>query len=236
MHFPFCKRKCYYCDFNSYSGIDQLMPEYGQSLIAELKRFLPERRMIRSVYFGGGTPSYFPAQLLIKILQFIKENFFIGEAAEVTIEVNPGTTGFEGLSLFHEAGFNRLSLGLQASQDELLAAIGRIHNWRDFLTIYQQAGKVGFTNIGLDLICGLPGQSVKAWQESLQKVVSLNPEHISAYALQLENGTPLDGMVADGLLTLPTEDEVVHMMRITMDFLRENGYEHYEISNFARPG
>ncbi len=212
------------------------MPEYAESLILEIGEFLPEHRVIRSVYFGGGTPSYFPVPLLVNLLQYLKENFLINPATEITIEANPGTVNAGDLILLYEAGFNRLSLGLQAAQNELLAAIGRIHNWSDFLSIYKQAREIGFSNIGVDLICGLPGQSIEAWQESLQKVVFLEPEHISAYALQLESETPLAKMVAQASMTLPAEEEVVNMLQMAMDYLRKNGYEHYEISNYARPG
>jgi oxygen-independent coproporphyrinogen-3 oxidase len=212
------------------------MPGYKDALILEMKHFLPQKPIIQSVYFGGGTPSYFPPELLISLLQFIREHFFINTATEVTMEANPGTLGFEALMLLHDAGFNRLSLGLQATQDDLLKNIGRIHSWQDFLNIYQQAREIGFHNIGVDLICGLPGQSIAAWQETLRKVAALNPEHISAYALQLEPRTPLAKLVADGSLKLPAEDEVVTMILMTMNYLRENGYEHYEISNYARPG
>jgi oxygen-independent coproporphyrinogen-3 oxidase len=179
LHFPFCKRKCSYCDFNSFSGLDELIPDYIEALISEMNLFLPEQRLIRSVYFGGGTPSYLPSKSLIYLLQFIKEHFFVNTQTEVTIEANPGTIDFEDLILLYEAGFNRLSLGLQATQDDLLRSIGRIHSWQDFLTIYRQAREVGFANIGIDLICGLPGQSTLAWRETLQKVVELKPEHIS---------------------------------------------------------
>jgi putative oxygen-independent coproporphyrinogen III oxidase len=236
LHFPFCKRKCYYCDFNSYSGIDELIPEYINALISEMKGFRTQQRLIKSVYFGGGTPSCIPAELLINLLAFMKDNFFINPATEVTIEANPGTIDLETLIMLYEAGFNRLSLGLQATQDDLLKAVGRIHSWQEFLTTYEQAREVGFANIGIDLICGLPGQSIGAWQDALLQVVKLNPEHISAYALQLEPQTPLAGMIEDGALQLPVEDEVAAMMQLTMDYLRENGYQHYEISNYARPG
>ncbi len=236
LHFPFCKRKCFYCDFNSYSGIESLMPEYVECLLLEIKKNLPQHRLIRSVYFGGGTPSYFPVQSLVGVLQYLKENFLINRATEITIEANPGTVTAQELILLYAAGFNRLSLGVQAAQDELLVRIGRIHTWPDFLAVFQQAREVGFSNIGIDLMCGLPSQSIEAWRDSLHKVVFLEPEHISAYALQLESNTPLAKMVGDGMLTLPAEEEVVSMLQMSMDYLRKNGYEHYEISNYAKPG
>lgn len=236
MHFPFCKSKCFYCDFNSYAGIEPLMPEYVECLLLEIKKNLPQHRLIRSVYFGGGTPSYFPVQSLVSVLQYLKENFLINRATEITIEANPGTVTAQELILLYEAGFNRLSLGVQAAQDELLGRIGRIHTWQDFLAVFQQAREVGFSNIGIDLMCGLPGQSMEAWRDSLHNVAFLEPEHISAYALQLESNTPLAKMVGDGTLTLPGEEEVVGMLQMSMDYLRKYGYEHYEISNYAKPG
>jgi oxygen-independent coproporphyrinogen III oxidase len=212
------------------------MPEYNEALLAEMKRFLPQERLIKSVYFGGGTPSYFPTELLTNLLHFIKQHFFVAAATEITIEANPGTISANDLILLKEAGFNRLSLGLQAAHDELLKVIGRIHSWQDFLDIFEQAREIGFSNIGVDLIFGLPGQSIAEWQETLRSVVALKPEHISAYGLQLEPETKLAAMVAGGSLELPVEDEVVAMMQLTMDYLRDCDYEHYEISNYARPG
>jgi oxygen-independent coproporphyrinogen III oxidase len=236
LHLPFCKHKCYYCDFNSFSGKDELMPDYADALISEMQSFLPQSPLIKSVYFGGGTPSYFSTELLVHLIQFIKEHFFINAFTEVTIEANPGTVHFKDLIRFHEAGFNRLSLGLQATQDQLLQVIGRIHTWQDFLTSYKQARESGYTNIGVDLIFGLPGQTIEAWQDSLERVTALKPEHISAYGLQLEPRTKLAALVEHGSLKLPSEDDVCAMMQRTMDYLRDNGYEHYEISNFAKPG
>jgi oxygen-independent coproporphyrinogen-3 oxidase len=236
LHLPFCQHKCFYCDFNSFSGLDKLMPDYADALIIEMQSFLPQPRLIKSIYFGGGTPSYFSTELLVRLIQFIKEHFSVNDATEVTIEANPGTVHFEDLIMLHETGFNRLSLGLQATQDLLLQAIGRIHTWQDFLTSFNQARESGFTNIGVDLIFGLPGQTIEAWQDSLQKVTALKPEHISAYGLQLEPHTKLAVLVEQGSLKLPGEDEVCAMMQRTMDYLRDSGYEHYEISNFAKPG
>jgi oxygen-independent coproporphyrinogen-3 oxidase len=211
------------------------MPEYANALVSEMKHFLPQERLIKSVYFGGGTPSYFTPELLSNLIHFIKEHFFVTTTTEMTIEANPGTVNVDNLILLYEAGFNRLSIGLQATQDDLLQVIGRIHSWQDFLTIYEQAREIGFDNIGVDLIFGLPGQSISKWQDTLERVMALRPEHISAYGLQLEPQTRLAELVAEGSLKLPPEDEVVAMMQLTMDFLRESGYEHYEISNYARP-
>jgi oxygen-independent coproporphyrinogen-3 oxidase len=236
LHFPFCKQKCYYCDFNSYSGLDSLIPAYVKALWAEIERYLPQTAPITSVYFGGGTPSCLPAKLLSATLGHLKKHFLITRQTEITIEINPGTAGIEKLLELQDAGFNRLSIGLQASQDELLHTIGRIHNWDDFVTCYQMAREVGFANISVDLIFGLPRQTEVQWRETLQKVVGLNPEHLSAYCLQLESGTMLHSMVEKQMLVLPEEDTVAAMMELTMKYLKAAGYEHYEISNYAKPG
>jgi oxygen-independent coproporphyrinogen-3 oxidase len=236
LHFPFCKQKCYYCDFNSYAGLDALAPEYLKAMRIEIKCYSSQATPITSVYFGGGTPSCLPVEFLTATLDYLKEHFLITPQTEITIEINPGTVDLEKLLKLQNAGFNRLSIGLQASQDELLQTIGRIHNWNDFVTCYQLARDVGFANIGVDLIFGLPTQTYAQWQETLRRVVRLKPEHLSAYGLQLEPGTPLHGMVEQQLLVLPEEDTVAAMMELAMEYLKVAGYEHYEISNYAQPG
>ena len=236
LHFPFCKRKCYYCDFNSASGQEGLIRDYVEALITEMQSYLPQRRHLSSVYYGGGTPSYLPVEELVKVMNYIKAHFLISTQTEITLELNPGTVGVEDLILLKEAGFNRLSIGLQAAQDRLLESIGRIHTWSEFNDVFELAREIGFTNLGVDLIFGLPDQSLADWEETLRKVVALNPEHISAYGLQLESGTKLAELVSDGILKLPTEDEVVAMMRLAMSYLPSQGYEQYEISNYARSG
>lgn len=236
LHFPFCKSKCYYCDFNSYSGQDELIEAYGESILIDLACNLPGDYEISSVYFGGGTPSYFPTELLRKILWQIKEKVSVKKGAEVTLEVNPGTVGLQALSELYQAGFNRLSLGLQATQDCLLQRIGRIHSFQEFVTVFHEARTVGFENLGIDLIFGLPEQTLTQWQESLTEVVKLAPEHISAYGLQLEADTPLAKMVELGSVALPNEAEVVAMMQLAMHYLPAMGYHHYEISNYAKLG
>jgi oxygen-independent coproporphyrinogen-3 oxidase len=236
LHFPFCRQKCYYCDFNSYSGLETLIPDYFRAMRTEIGRYLPQTNPVGSVYFGGGTPSCLPVESLSAILQYLKDEFFIAPHTEITIEANPGTVGIEQLLELKAAGFNRLSLGLQAFQAELLETIGRIHDWDDFAICYHLAREVGFDNIGVDLIFGLPRQTLEQWRESLRQVVALNPEHISAYCLQLEPGTVLYNMVEQKILALPEEETVAAMMEAAMDFLGTSGYEHYEISNYARPG
>lgn len=236
-HFPFCKRKCFYCDFNSFSGFDQIMPAYVNALLAEVQFYLPQpSKIIKSIYFGGGTPSYFPTEYLNQILKFVTTHFLVPKKAEITIEINPGTIDVEGLISLHEAGFNRLSIGLQATQNDLLRKIGRIHTEQEFFDIFELARETGFRNIGVDLIFGLPGQSLRQWQETLQTVVKLDPEHISAYGLQLEPGTILHEQVSKKEARLPSDEETAEMMELTMSYLQESGYEQYEISNYAKPG
>lgn len=237
VHFPFCKKKCDYCDFNSYAGLDSLMSAYTVALIKEIERYLPQSRSVRTIYCGGGTPSYFITEFLIYILNYIREHFFLSrDQIETTLEINPGTINLQSLVELRNAGVNRLSIGLQATQDELLKRIGRIHTWDDFCFTYHLARDVGFNNIGLDLIFGLPGQTLTEWKETLAKVVNLSPNHISAYALQVESGTKLAAKVEAGEFILPSEDEVAAMMAYTMETLPLAGYEHYEISNYAKPG
>jgi oxygen-independent coproporphyrinogen-3 oxidase len=236
-HFPFCKRKCLYCDFTSFSGFDQIMPAYVDALLSEVQFYLPQpSKIIKSIYFGGGTPSYFPVESLTGILKYTTTHFLVPKKAEITIEINPGTIDVEGLINLHEAGFNRLSIGLQAIQNDLLKKIGRIHSAQEFLDIFELARETGFRNIGVDLIFGLPGQTLRQWQDTLQTIVELSPEHISAYGLQLEPGTVLHQQVTRKEMHLPPEETVAEMMEYTMSYLQESGYEQYEISNFAKPG
>lgn len=196
---------------------------------------MPLAQPLGSIYFGGGTPSYLPTKLITGLLGSILEVGGI-KPLEITLEANPATLTAASLAELREAGFNRLSIGLQAAQDDLLASIGRIHGWRDFCVSYELARQAGFDNIGVDLIFGLPGQTTEAWHNTLEMVVGLAPEHISTYALQLEPGTPLGSMVQSGRLSLPDEDSTVAMFQMAMTYLPEHGYDHYEISNYSRPG
>lgn len=213
------------------------MPAYVKALESEVQFYLPQpSKIIKSIYFGGGTPSYFPVESLTRILKFVTTHFLVPKKAEITIEINPGTIDVEGLIHLHDAGFNRLSIGLQAIQNDLLKKIGRIHSAQEFFDIFELARETGFRNIGVDLIFGLPGQTLRQWQDTLQTVIELNPEHISAYSLQLEPGTLLHQQVTRKEMHLPSEETVADMMEFTMTHLLDSGYEQYEISNFAKPG
>ncbi|HPT87769.1 MAG TPA: radical SAM family heme chaperone HemW [Bacillota bacterium] len=235
LHFPFCKQKCSYCDFNSYSGLEGLMGPYTDALIRQIEA-ADKGIAVRSLFFGGGTPSLLPPERLVDVLETVRRQFMLLPETEITLEANPATVTSEALEQLYRAGFNRLSIGLQASQDRLLQEIGRIHRWSDFLETFHMARKIGFTNISVDLIFGLPGQTVTDWKETLAAVTVLEPEHLSAYGLQLEEGTPLWERVERGMVKLPAEEEISAMMEWTMKFLPDAGYQHYEISNYAKSG
>lgn len=231
IHIPFCKQKCYYCDFISYSDKANCVDEYIDTLIKEYKNY-KEQYIIKTIYIGGGTPSYINSKYIQKILKEID----IKNVEEITIEVNPGTITREKLIDYKEAGINRISIGLQSTKENLLKNIGRIHTYNEFVKTYNLARKMGFTNINIDLMLALPGQSIEDLKESVEKVIELNPEHISIYSLILEEGTKLYELIENGTYTLP-EDEIERKMYwLVKEMLEKNGYKHYEISNFAKEG
>lgn len=236
LHIPFCKKKCSYCDFNSYSGLEELIPAYLEALCSEMRRYLPCKQVVHSVYFGGGTPSLVPATELGRVLEFIKSHFNLLSGAEITTEINPGTVGQKDLDQLLKSGFNRISIGGQAVQDHLLEKIGRIHRSKDIFQVMKFAQQAGFSNISLDLMFGLPGQSIEEWRQTLERVIPWEPQHLSTYGLQVEEGTLLAQQIAGGQQELPSEDETVAMMALVMDYLPSQKYVHYEISNYARPG
>ncbi len=237
VHIPYCLRKCRYCDFVSVP-IDETAGRYRSALIKEIAlvkdRYPGER--VKSVFFGGGTPTALPAEDLAAILNAIKAAFPLEPDAEISVECNPKTIGFEGLKLLYDAGFNRLSIGLQATQNALLSRIGRVHTFDEFLATYQAAQDAGFTNINIDLMHGLPGQTQAEYLDTIRTVAALEPTHISAYALILEEGTSLFSDVQAGRETLPDPDAVADMEDAGMDLLESLGYRRYEVSNFAKPG
>ncbi|MDE7197613.1 MAG: radical SAM family heme chaperone HemW, partial [Lachnospiraceae bacterium] len=236
IHIPFCVRKCLYCDFLSASADAGKMESYVNLLLREIKEqslFYGDHRVI-SIFLGGGTPSLLPAEAAGRILGQIRENYPVAADAEITMECNPGTVTAEKLGNYAAHGINRLSLGLQSTEDEELARIGRIHSYRDFLETYTLAREAGFRNINIDLMAALPGQSVGSYRRTLERVVKLSPEHISAYSLILEEGTPL--YVNQSRYIFPTEDEDREMYALTGKYLAKAGYQRYEISNYARDG
>ena len=234
VHIPFCKQKCEYCDFISYCGKDNLIKEYIKAVKKEIK-MQNMQSFISTVYIGGGTPSYIDSEYIVDILKEIKKKPFENDA-EITIEVNPGTVTKEKLESYKKVGINRLSIGLQTTQERLLKEIGRIHNFEQFLETYQLARKVGFQNINVDLMIGLPNQRIKDIKESLEKIIALHPEHISVYSLIVEENTPISKKIEKGELQLPEEDTERNMYWYVKNILELNGYKHYEISNFAKQG
>lgn len=236
IHIPFCKKKCEYCDFVSFSGIENMQEEYVKALIIDIKNSskLVSDYKIDTIYFGGGTPSYIDSKYIVDILKIIKENYKVLDDAEITIEVNPGTADKKKLSDYKNAGINRLSIGLQSTHNRLLQLIGRVHNYDEFVSTYKLAREVGFENINVDLMLGLPTQSLDEIVSSVREIILLNPEHISLYSLILEEGTLLNEKVKKGELELTDEKLERHMYWRTKQLLEQAGYKHYEISNFAK--
>lgn len=239
-HIPFCVKKCLYCDFLSAPADEETKARYMEALIRETKVRAGDYRDYRvvSVFVGGGTPSVVPAGFLAQLMETVREDFDLSEDAEVTVEVNPGTIEKEKLCRYRKAGVNRLSIGLQSADDRELAAIGRIHTFAQFLETYRSARECGFSNINVDLMSTLPGQTVSDYRHSLEAVLSLKPppEHISAYSLIIEEGTPFYEMERKGVLGLPDEECDRLMYEITGELLGKAGYHRYEISNYARKG
>ena len=238
IHIPFCKRKCAYCDFTSYAGRDEFIPEYIEALKFELEYYssLYKRPAVRTIFIGGGTPTLLSDEQLSSLFTSIKNDFDVENKAEITIEANPGTVTKEKLNSLIIAGVNRLSLGAQTFNNSLLKKIGRIHNEHEINDAFNMARDAGFRNINLDLIFALPGENMKDWQESLAKAVKLKPEHISTYNLQIEEDTPLHKEKLESGLNLPDEDMELEMYKYAIKYLKDNGYSQYEISNFAKPG
>lgn len=234
VHIPFCKKKCYYCDFISYCNKDNLIEDYVQAVKKEIE-LQKINSEITTIYIGGGTPSYIDSKYIVEIIEEIKKKR-VSEYAEITIEVNPGTVTKEKLEDYKRCGINRLSIGLQSVQDELLKQIGRIHNFEQFLETYKLAKKVGFKNINIDLMLGLPNQRIKDLKESLEKIIELKPKHISVYSLIIEEGTVIAKEIEEGKLELPSEETERNMYWYVKNTLELNGYTHYEISNFAKKG
>ena len=234
VHIPFCKKKCDYCDFISYCGKDELIEKYVDSVKTEIEN-VKIKSEITTIYIGGGTPSYIDSKYIVQIIDKIKEKN-VAQDAEITIEVNPGTVTQEKLQDYINCGINRISIGLQTTNDELLKQIGRIHNYEQFLETYKMAKKVGFKNINVDLMLGLPNQRISDLKESLEKILKLAPKHISVYSLIVEDGTPIANKIETGKLKLPDEDLERNMYWYVKNTLELNGYKHYEISNFAKKG
>ena len=238
IHIPFCKQKCYYCDFVSFSDKIELQEKYIETLIKELKSYNFEEYDITTIYIGGGTPSYISSGLIKKVLENVKSktknNNTKWEDIEITIEVNPGTVNKEKLEEYKNQGINRLSIGLQTTNDILLKKIGRIHTYKDFLDTYNLARNIGFANINVDLIIGLPEETISDVKKDLENIIKINPEHISVYSLIVEEGTKIENLLNENKITLPDEECERRMYWYVKNTLELNGYNHYEISNFAK--
>ena len=240
IHIPFCVRKCQYCDFLSGPADEGPKERYMEALCREIEEKSSRygEYEVTSIFFGGGTPTAVNPEALCKVLKLIKKCFDVKPSAEITMEMNPGTVTKDALCLYKAAGINRVSLGLQSTNNAELQRLGRIHTYEQFLETYKQVREVGFTNVNVDLMSALPGQDLASYKASLEKVVDLipPPEHISAYSLIIEEGTPFYEAYEEGVLELPQEDEEREMYHRTKSYLKEQGYERYEISNYAKPG
>ena len=237
VHIPFCASKCGYCDFCSLANQDKLMDPYQDALLLQMQENFPRLPdyLLDSVYFGGGTPSYYGADRLCELLREIKATDRLLKSSEITVECNPDSMHRRELRKLRKEGVNRISIGAQSANDDILKLIGRRHNWRQVVSGVQRARQAGFRNISLDLIYGLPSQTKEDWAETLSKAVALKPTHLSCYGLRLEEGTPMyDAYMESDLL--PDEDEQADMYLYAVDFLERRGYRQYEISNFSRPG
>ena len=240
IHIPFCMQKCLYCDFVSYINKSECVKEYINCMIKEIQSYDFKKYNITTIYIGGGTPSFIESDYIKEIINVIQnkleKNDTRWEDIEITIEANPGTVTLEKLNDYKTVGINRISLGLQATQDRLLKQIGRIHNYKDFLEAYELLKRVGFNNINVDLMIGLPNQSIKDLKESLEKIIKLNPNHISVYSLIIEDGTPISQLLDEEKIKLPDEEIERQMYWYVKNKLELNGYNHYEISNFSKKG
>lgn len=238
LHVPFCKRKCAYCDFASFAGCESQWDAYFAALQGEMDAWAEELRAYeaRSIFFGGGTPSLVPAEMIAATMARLRQVIAFAEDIEITLEANPGTLDMHKLRTYREAGINRLSIGVQSFDGELLKSLGRIHTPVMAVEAVRMAREAGFENISIDLMYALPGQTMAQWKASLQAAAELGLQHISAYSLIVEEGTEMFRRVSCGEAVIPDDDTVNEMQRMAVDFLAKAGYARYEISNYARPG
>lgn len=240
LHIPFCRHRCAYCDFNTYAGLDDLMPAYVRALCREIElsggswqEFRNYKLPVHTIFFGGGTPSLLPVEALNQILEQAREAFNVLPDAEVTMEANPGTVSEKYLCEARRRGVNRLSFGVQSANPEELHMLEREHSYLDAVRAVRQARRAGFDNLNLDLIFGLPEQSLESWKSTLSLILGLRPEHFSLYALTLEHGTPMAHWVERGLMKAPDSDLAADMYELASEMLETAGYRQYEISNWA---
>lgn len=246
MHIPFCVRKCAYCDFLSFAADEQTQRDYVKALQKELDFYGQKYRdrYLSTIFIGGGTPSWLTAKAMAELMDCVYRNFTVAEDAEITIECNPGTVSEDKFAVYRQAGINRLSIGLQSANNEELKTLGRIHTFEQFLRTYDKARHYGFSNMNVDLMSALPGQTPEGFLSSLKKVLRLKPEHISAYSLIIEEGTPFFETYQKDVelreagkqtMLLPSEEEEYRTTKMTRELLQAEGYHWYEISNFAKP-
>lgn len=239
IHFPFCVKKCNYCDFLSFPTNSFDCEKTFSSYIGCVKNEITYRKVllndtvITSIFFGGGTPSLMLPEMITDLMDFIHQKFILADDVEITMECNPGTLTASKLQALYSSGINRLSLGLQSTNSNELSMLGRIHTYEQFFENYKMARQIGFNNINIDLMSALPGQTIATYKETLQQVLELKPEHISAYSLIVEEGTPFDKALP---APLPSEDDDRQMYHLTKHLLHEHGYKRYELSNYAQPG
>ena len=245
IHIPFCKQKCYYCDFVSFSNKQNLIEQYIEAVKKEINNYFKDEEFLKrynvtTIYIGGGTPSYIDSKYILEILKLLEKKLIDNKTKfddiEITIEVNPGTVDKEKLEQYKKAKINRLSIGLQSTNNNLLKEIGRIHTFEQFLEAYNTAKKVGFDNINVDLMIGLPNQNIEDIKESLAQIIRLNPTHISVYSLIIEEGTVIEKLIRENKLKEMDEELERNMYLYVKNTLELNGYKHYEISNFAKKG
>jgi len=236
IHIPFCKSKCYYCDFNSFANKDELVNDYIDTMSQEIRLYLPELKKYRidTIFIGGGTPSYLDSLSIGRILEACTSKLNVDTDAEISIEANPGTLEHQKLKQYKTMGINRLSIGLQCAQNGILKYLGRAHSKEDFIQSFVQARTIGFDNINVDIIFGIPNQTLKDWINTLDIVCSLEPTHISCYGLTIEDGTVFSEIYQKGQLKLPDEER--EMYHTAINILKDKGFKHYEISNFAKIG
>ena len=238
IHIPFCETKCPYCDFNTYASIEHLIPAYMDALVGELRLWgaALDSPRVQSIFFGGGTPSYLPSEDIRRLLDTARSGFVVAGEAEITLESNPGDVTEERLATWKDSGINRLSIGVQSLDDGLLQLLGRRHSAEEATEAFRHAQAAGFDNINLDLMYGLPRQNLEQWRKTLEQTLVLHPEHLSLYCLTLEEGTPLEARVRQGVLPTPDSDLAADMYELAEGMTAQEGYQQYEISNWALPG
>lgn len=247
IHIPFCMKKCQYCDFLSFQADEHTQHDYVEALLREIAYYGErcQEYAVTSVYIGGGTPSWLDEELMLRIMDAVRCSFLLAPDAEISIECNPGTVTDGKFAAYRRAGINRISIGLQSAEEEELRLLGRSHTYGQFLKTYELARRNGFTNINIDLMNSLPGQTAESFSHTLRQIIRLKPEHISVYSLIIEEGTPFYARyqedakrqsAGEPTAALPTEEEVLRTTRLTEELLSDAGYEQYEISNFAKPG